>query len=43
MREREGLRPELKVLVRRGIVLHLCRKGTVTRPEAEKLLAGEKR
>lgn len=38
MEERKTIEPELKVLVRRGIVRHLYKKGVITRPEAEKLL-----
>lgn len=36
--EREAMEPELKRLVRRGIVRHLYKKGVITRLEAEKLL-----
>ena len=38
MREQEAMEPELKSLVRRGIVRHLHKKGVITRLEAEKLL-----
>ena len=38
MREQEAMEPELKRLVRRGIVRHLHKKGVITRLEAEKLL-----
>ena len=36
--EREAMEPELKRLVRRGIVRHLYKKGVITRLETEKLL-----
>ena len=38
MREQEAMEPELKRLVRRGIVRHLHKKGVIARLEAEKLL-----
>ena len=38
MSEREVMEPELKRLVRRGIVRHLYQKGIITRLETEKLL-----
>ena len=38
MEERTSIDPELKRLVRRGIIRHLHKKGVITRTEAEKLL-----
>ena len=38
MEERRDIEPELRTMVRRGIIRHLYKKNIITRAEAEKLL-----